>query len=85
MDAPLDALADPSERSESRAELALLQTRLDRLPSQERSAWVLRFVEGYELTEVAELLGISLATVKRKLDRARRELDDVTDFTGSDA
>jgi RNA polymerase sigma-70 factor (ECF subfamily) len=85
LDAPLDTLADSRERSESRAELALLQSRLDALPSVERSAWMLRFVEGYELTEVAELLGLSLATVKRKLDRARRALDDAHDFAGSDA
>ncbi len=84
-DASLEALSDPHERSESRAELALLQSRLDRLPVVERSAWMLRFVEGYELTEVAELLGLSLATVKRKLDRARRSLDDAADLLGSDA
>jgi RNA polymerase sigma-70 factor (ECF subfamily) len=43
---------------------------LDRLPDRERLAFVLRHAEGHELTETAELLGVSLATVKRMLQRA---------------
>ena len=77
-DATLDALADPRETSESRAELALLQRHLDRLPAEQRGAWMLRHVEGYELTEVAELLGVSLATVKRKLMAAQDALSAVS-------
>jgi RNA polymerase sigma-70 factor, ECF subfamily len=40
------------------------------LPAEERIALVLRRVEGLELTEIAETMGLSLATVKRRLTAA---------------
>lgn len=43
---------------------------LDRLAPELRIAFVLRFVEGHELTEAASLSGTSLATFKRRLARA---------------
>ena len=39
-----------------------------------RLAWMLRYVEGCELTEVADQCGCSLATVKRRITRADDEL-----------
>ena len=44
---------------------------LDRLPTEERLAFGLRFVEQLELAEVAEVMDVSLATVKRRLAAAR--------------
>ena len=44
---------------------------LDRLDDRARLVFVLRHVEGYELTEVASALGCSLATIKRYLARAQ--------------
>jgi len=43
---------------------------LNELSDRERMAFVLRHAEGHELTETAALLGVSLATVKRVLQRA---------------
>jgi RNA polymerase sigma-70 factor (ECF subfamily) len=43
------------------------------LPADERIAFALRLIDGMELTEVAEACGVSLATVKRRLARARDE------------
>lgn len=43
---------------------------LDGLPAEERIAFALRFIEGMELSEIAEVVGVSLATVKRRLGRA---------------
>jgi RNA polymerase sigma-70 factor (ECF subfamily) len=40
------------------------------LSANERTAFVLRFMEGLTLPEAAEAAGVSLATVKRHLDRA---------------
>jgi RNA polymerase sigma-70 factor (ECF subfamily) len=54
----------------TREAVSRLYTILDRLPDRERLAFVLRHAEGHELTETAELLGVSLATVKRMLQRA---------------
>ncbi len=45
---------------------------LTRLGADERLAFVLRYVEGMQLSEVAEAIGVSLATVKRRLFRAER-------------
>jgi RNA polymerase sigma-70 factor (ECF subfamily) len=42
-----------------------------RLPAAERVAFVLRYVEGMELTEVADACDVSLATAKRHLARAK--------------
>jgi RNA polymerase sigma-70 factor, ECF subfamily len=45
---------------------------LDRLPADERVAFVLRYVEGLEVYRVAELCDVSLATMKRRLERAEK-------------
>lgn len=47
---------------------------LDGMPDNERLVFVLRYVEGYELAEVAGASGCSLATVKRRIEGARRRL-----------
>ncbi|HMI84165.1 MAG TPA: RNA polymerase sigma factor [Polyangiaceae bacterium] len=44
---------------------------LDTLPADERIAFALRFVEGMELAHIAEMAGVSLATIKRRLVRAQ--------------
>lgn len=47
---------------------------LDRLPSDERLAFTLRFFEGMELSEAAEATGTSLATFKRRVQAAKQRL-----------
>lgn len=78
LDATFEALADEHANPTHRAELALLQKAVARMPAGERTAWVLRHVEGYELTEVADALGVSLATAKRRLSAADALLAQVT-------
>lgn len=46
---------------------------LETLPTDQRIAFALRFIEGMELTEVAEACNVSLATIKRRLRRAQDE------------
>jgi RNA polymerase sigma-70 factor (ECF subfamily) len=46
---------------------------LNVLSPDERAAMVLRHIEEFELTEVAEALGCSLATIKRWLSRAEEK------------
>jgi RNA polymerase sigma-70 factor, ECF subfamily len=43
---------------------------LDTLPVAERTVFVLRHLEGMDLRELAEAIGMSLATTKRRLRRA---------------
>ncbi len=44
---------------------------LHQLSDQERTSWVLRFGHGMTVAEVAEALGVSEPTAKRRLSRAR--------------
>jgi RNA polymerase sigma-70 factor (ECF subfamily) len=76
---PLQALPDPSaispERSAERAELAVAVDRaLDRVRPDYRAVLVLRYQEGLEYQDIADVLGVPLGTVKTFLHRARRDL-----------
>jgi RNA polymerase sigma-70 factor (ECF subfamily) len=44
---------------------------LDHLSADERITFALRYIEGMELTELAAACGVSLATIKRRLAKAR--------------
>jgi RNA polymerase sigma-70 factor (ECF subfamily) len=72
----LDSLASPTASPHVRAQLAQIYALLRTLPTDERIAWTLRAVEGHELEACARLTGCSLATVKRRISRAQRFLDD---------
>jgi RNA polymerase sigma-70 factor (ECF subfamily) len=67
----IDAIASDAN-SETRAQLAEIYAVLERLPAQARIALVLRRVEGMNIEEIAQLMGISIATVKRRLQRAEK-------------
>jgi RNA polymerase sigma-70 factor (ECF subfamily) len=73
-DATLARLASPALSVEHRTELARIDVALSALAERERSAWILRHVHGHELTEVAALSGVSLATAKRLLGRAQERV-----------
>jgi RNA polymerase sigma-70 factor (ECF subfamily) len=73
-DATLASLAHPDISPEERAELMRLEAPLARLSGAERSAWMLRHVEDYELEEIADACDCSLATVKRRLAAAAERL-----------
>ena len=51
-----------------------LQTALDRLPFDQRTAIVLREVDGLSYDEIAFSLGVAVGTVKSRLTRARQAL-----------
>jgi RNA polymerase sigma-70 factor (ECF subfamily) len=55
---------------DGREALKRLYRILDRLSSDDRTAFVLRFMEGLEVAEVARAVGTSLATTKRRLSHA---------------
>lgn len=52
----------------------LLQRALDRLPFEQRTAIVLREIEGMTYDEIAFSLGLAVGTVKSRLTRARQAL-----------
>ena len=45
---------------------------LDHMSADDRIAFALRYMEGMELTEVADACRVSLATIKRRLGRAQK-------------
>jgi RNA polymerase sigma-70 factor, ECF subfamily len=55
---------------EQAVELDKLSRLLSRLPDEQRAAWVLRYVDGHKLEEVAALCACSLATAKRRIGAA---------------
>ncbi len=64
-DLPSDA-RDPQLTEACRRTYAVF----DRLPTDERAAFALRYIEGLEVERVAELCDVSLSTIKRRLARA---------------
>lgn len=59
---------------DAREALSRLDAILGRVDDEARLAFVLRYVHGLELTEVAEALGCSLATAKRRIAKANQRV-----------
>lgn len=68
-DGVLDEHPAPHADAEAREAVKRLYAILDRLDTSSRLAFVLHYIEGLELLEVASALDVSLATVKRRLAR----------------
>lgn len=73
-DARLEQVAAHELSAEERLQLGRLDRALSGLAVPLRLAWMLRHVEGCELTEVAEQCGCSLATAKRRITHADAQL-----------
>jgi RNA polymerase sigma-70 factor (ECF subfamily) len=71
----LPEVAAPQVSPEARQAMAALYQVLDQLDDASRLAFVLRHVQGMELLDVAAALGCSLATVKRRIDRAGKRVE----------
>jgi RNA polymerase sigma-70 factor, ECF subfamily len=59
--------------SDARQALRQIYELMDRLPANERLAFVLRIIEGMTLPDAAEACQVSLATFKRRLSRAEKK------------
>jgi RNA polymerase sigma-70 factor, ECF subfamily len=70
-----DAVIGANAPPDARAELRAVYTVLSELPAEVRVALVLRRVEGMKLEQIAEVMDLSLATVKRRLQSGERALD----------
>lgn len=67
---------------QKREEVRNLYRALKHLSSEERIALVLRHVEEFELTEVADACQVSLATIKRWLQKAEQKLKERLQWGG---
>ena len=68
------ALQDPFDEIERREDLQRLVADIERLPEQQKSALLLREINGLSYRELAEALDVSVPAVKSLLVRARVEL-----------
>ena len=69
-----DSSPTPDEVLESKERDTAIQQALGKLSSDHRSIIVLRDIEGFSYTEIADVLGVSIGTVKSRLARARGDL-----------
>jgi RNA polymerase sigma-70 factor (ECF subfamily) len=60
--------------SEARQLLAHFYALLEKIAVNDRAAFVLRYMEGLKLEEIAERMGVSLATAKRWVARGSRDV-----------
>lgn len=51
-----------------------LRDAIDRLPLHQRLPFLLRFIGGYEIAEIARMQGVSYAAARHRIDAARRAL-----------
>jgi RNA polymerase sigma-70 factor (ECF subfamily) len=72
-----DDVPAPGASAEQRAILIRLYEVLERLPTQQRLAWSLRYLEGEPLNAVASACCCSLATAKRRISAAKNVIDEV--------
>jgi len=70
----VEKLVSPSAPPDIATELRAIYALIDQLPVEQRMALVLRRVEELELEEIARAMGLSLATIKRRLGDAEAAL-----------
>lgn len=66
--------ADPEANLERRESEARVRALLEKLPEKKRTVLVLNDLQGVPQEEIAEILGVPLATVRTRLFYARKEL-----------
>jgi RNA polymerase sigma-70 factor (ECF subfamily) len=72
---PVDVPA-PGASPEEHALLSRIYRVLDALPTDDRIAWLLRYVQGERLEDVALACGCSLATAKRRIAAAQQVIQE---------
>ncbi len=74
-------LPGPDERAEANWAKARVRAALDTVPSHQREALVLMYLQGHSVSEVAELTGASRSAIKMRLKRGREALkQELADF-----
>jgi RNA polymerase sigma-70 factor (ECF subfamily) len=69
-----DARPTPEQALESKEQEEAIQMALGKLSGDHRSIIILRDIEGFSYGEIADVLGISIGTVKSRLARGRADL-----------
>jgi len=69
-----DVRPTPEQALESKEQEEAIQTALGKLSGDHRSIIILRDIEGFSYGEIADVLGVSIGTVKSRLARGRADL-----------
>lgn len=78
LDQPVDLEPFGAEGNQEQAALlSQIYAVLETLPTKARVCWVLRYVEGEKLEDVAEAAGMGLSSAKRHIAVAKAKLDEV--------
>ena len=81
--AGLPGLDNPAWNCDRLERMKLLDSALSRLSDEHRLIVLLHDTEGYKLTEIQELIGVPVGTVKSRLHRARSRLRDILTKDGT--
>jgi len=78
---PMDAVGElpssadgPDEGAEREEQRRQIAAALDRLPADQREAFLLKHAEGWSYEDMAERLGVGVSALKMRVHRAREEL-----------
>jgi RNA polymerase sigma-70 factor (ECF subfamily) len=75
--AGLPGTDDPARDYERLERMHKLDTALSQLSDEHRVLVLLHDTEGYKLTEIQELIGVPIGTIKSRLHRARARLREI--------
>ncbi len=73
----LGNLVAPCENPEDRYDIEMLNNALKCLPDKQREAVILFEIIGLKMEEIAEIQGGSISGVKSRVQRGRKELEDI--------
>jgi RNA polymerase sigma-70 factor (ECF subfamily) len=71
-----DTVPNPEDHQASSELVRAIEFCLEALPDDQRTAAVLRDIEGYDYSEIASIMVSSIGTVKSRISRARAKLRD---------
>ena len=75
---PLDEIIDmPDEQANQNLEAVLLRWAIYRLDPEHREVFVLYYVQGFSVSEIAKIIGVPAGTVKSRLFFARQKLREL--------
>lgn len=80
--APAKSATSPLDELSARELLAILDSLIQKLPEQDRSALILICLDGLSLEEAAGRLGVTCGTVKGRLERGRARLRKLLEKQG---
>ncbi len=79
----IPGVQDPVRDSERQEKIRELDKALSQLSDEHRLVVLLHDTEGYKLTEIQELTGVPVGTVKSRLHRARARLREILTQSGT--